>query len=387
MLARKLGVSAAYLETGSELDDAAQRELRLGDAELRLRLGDDPAGAETELRSLLDEALQAGDVVAASRAQIGIGLAAFERGGHAEAAERLEAAIAAGVSPADRPDVYATLGRAFSALGTPERAIALFEDCLAQLDDAGERALVGLRTRFATYLSYALADAGDVARAEAVVREAIDAAEDIADPYTQVRLYWALARASSMRDRSSRALTHVRRAIALLEATDDNLHLARAHLLCGSILLLTGDAERARRHLELAERLFGSHADVGDLASLRSEQARLEAQQGNGGLAVERAREALELLGDTDPAEQGVALWGLGEGLGLEGDVEGANDAFRRAADLLDAQGRWRDAAHACRSWGRMLRKAGREQEALDVLERATDYAVRGEVVGTPRRR
>src|SRR3954463_6166281 len=38
-LAPKLGVSVEYLETGSDLRDQEQRELRLADAELALRLG------------------------------------------------------------------------------------------------------------------------------------------------------------------------------------------------------------------------------------------------------------------------------------------------------------------------------------------------------------
>src|SRR5881296_3398601 len=41
MLARKLGVSPEYLETGSDLTDSARRELRLADAEIRLRLDED----------------------------------------------------------------------------------------------------------------------------------------------------------------------------------------------------------------------------------------------------------------------------------------------------------------------------------------------------------
>src|SRR6184192_4858842 len=44
-LARKLGVSADYLETGSDLRDVDDRELRLADAELKLRLADDPTAA------------------------------------------------------------------------------------------------------------------------------------------------------------------------------------------------------------------------------------------------------------------------------------------------------------------------------------------------------
>jgi hypothetical protein len=32
---------------------------------------------------------------------------------------------------------------------------------------------------------------------------------------------------------------------------------------------------------------------------------------------------------------------------------------------------------NACRAWGRMLRKNGREEHALDVLERAADLGLR----------
>src|SRR6266480_1428796 len=40
-LAPKLGVSVEYLETGSDLRDVDQREFRLADAELKLRLAED----------------------------------------------------------------------------------------------------------------------------------------------------------------------------------------------------------------------------------------------------------------------------------------------------------------------------------------------------------
>src|SRR5918997_5678126 len=73
-LARKLGVSPEYLETGSEIGPADERELRLADAELELRLDADTTGAEKNLKALLDEAAQAGDLPAATRARLAPGL-------------------------------------------------------------------------------------------------------------------------------------------------------------------------------------------------------------------------------------------------------------------------------------------------------------------------
>src|SRR5438094_10573862 len=75
MLARKLGVTADYLETGSEIRDTEERELRIADAELELRLADDTTDAERKLDSLLNDAIEAGDILAASRASIALGLA------------------------------------------------------------------------------------------------------------------------------------------------------------------------------------------------------------------------------------------------------------------------------------------------------------------------
>src|SRR5207244_9671675 len=49
-LARKLGVSPDYLETGRDIDEREARELRIADAELMLRL-ENPAEAQDTLRS------------------------------------------------------------------------------------------------------------------------------------------------------------------------------------------------------------------------------------------------------------------------------------------------------------------------------------------------
>jgi len=62
-LAPKLGVSVEYLETGRDLSDRDQRELRLAEAELTLRLEQDSAKAEAEFSALVVEAQTAGDHV------------------------------------------------------------------------------------------------------------------------------------------------------------------------------------------------------------------------------------------------------------------------------------------------------------------------------------
>jgi tetratricopeptide (TPR) repeat protein len=232
--------------------------------------------------------------------------------------------------------------------------------------------------RFSTYLSYALADLGELRRAESVVKEAVERAEPLADPYTHIRLYWSLARLYEMEGRDAAALQYIRKAIALLEATEDTLNLAKAHLLCGTIMVSDARADEAAGHLDKAESLLVRHGDVLDVANLRTEQAKCSVLLGRPEVAAAKAREALELLGsDEDEALQGEAHAALGEALAAVGDEAEADESFQNAVRLLAEHGRWRQCANAYRAWARFLRQAGREADALDALEKAADFAVR----------
>src|SRR5436305_14131679 len=66
-LAQKLGVSVEYLETGRDIREVDDRELRLADAELELRLADDIASAEEKLEQIQSESEAAGDRGTAAR--------------------------------------------------------------------------------------------------------------------------------------------------------------------------------------------------------------------------------------------------------------------------------------------------------------------------------
>jgi tetratricopeptide (TPR) repeat protein len=377
MLARKLGISPEYLETGSELREVDQRELRLGEAELRLRIGGETEEAARLFARLLDESVSAGDSEAAARARVGLGLTAAQRADHVNAALQLQEAIDSGaISLLDRTDAHAQLARSYTMIGAHERAIELLESCLAELERE-QPENVSAYVRFAGYLSAALTDLGQLERAESILSEALARAEDAADIYTRIRLYWSIARVAEADGRPARALAFVRKAIALLEATDDTIHLARAHLLCAWIMGMEERADEALPHLRQAEALLGPNADPTDVAMLRIEQAKNNAALGDADGAERHAREALDRLGDDLEGERGSAWWALAEALSLKGEQAEATDAFACAVASLDSMARWREAAQCCRRWAKVLRDAGRDTEALDALERATDYAVR----------
>jgi tetratricopeptide (TPR) repeat protein len=186
-----------------------------------------------------------------------------------------------------------------------------------------------------------------------------------------------MARLAHTEGRESVALANVRKAIALLEATEDTLNLARAHILAAYITLSRDDSEAAERHLDDAEMLLGANVTPQERFEITTQRARIAALRGNSAAAVELGRRAVELAGDESPVDRGLALSALADALGLSGDVAGATSAYAEAVDLLEHQGRWRHAATACRAWGRMLRDAGDESGALDVLDRAAELRIR----------
>ncbi|MGZ4390252.1 MAG: tetratricopeptide repeat protein, partial [Gaiellaceae bacterium] len=375
LLARKLGVSAEYLETGSDVHDFERRELRLSDAELRLRLENDGAAAERDLIELLREALTAGDAPAAARARVGLGYAAAARGDHTRASEVFEQAIDSGLlSPLGRPDVYAALGRSWSALGQPEQAVALFERCLRQIEEEapGDDAS---SLRFSAYLASALADLGDHDGSQQALREAVRRGSRILDPYDRVRLYWSLGRGAGGDGRHQVSLAYFRRALELLETTEDTVQVARAHLGCAWMLTESGELDQAETHLAQAQALFGLAPQQIDAVLSARFRAELARRRGNPDAAISSAREAIALAGETLPGERGNAWFVIAETRAAQGSIPEAEQAFEEAAHLLDQHGSTRERAACYRAWGKLLRGAGREAEALDVLERAADFA------------
>lgn len=267
LIAPKLGVSSEYLESGVE---AYELESRVSDAELELRLGE-TAAALQQFHELLRTEELGSEPALLVRVKIALALGAESEGHRAEAIAKLEEILAESpLAVAERPDLYATLGRSYAAVGEPHRAVILFRRCLEEITESEEvdRALF---IRFASYLSYALTDIGDLVGAHQALIDALSRAEGLDDPYTKVRLYWSLARLRGVQGPPRLALAYYREAISLLEVTEDRFYLARAHEACGSALLDQGEAEAAREHLATAERIYREQSHGAFLGSARVE--------------------------------------------------------------------------------------------------------------------
>src|SRR5206468_4928464 len=159
---------------------------------LELRMNGATSETEAKLDQVRAEATAAGDVASALRAEMNLGLLFAHRGSHLEAVERLERVLSDDGAPPPhlQPDLYTTLGQSYAALGAPDRAVRVFEQCLSrvQADVPGDAVV---QIRYATFLSYALTDSREYERAAGFVHDALASAEDETDPYTRVRLHWS----------------------------------------------------------------------------------------------------------------------------------------------------------------------------------------------------
>jgi transcriptional regulator with XRE-family HTH domain len=335
-LGTRIGVTAHYLETGTDVSEADLRQFWLDDAELALRLGEDPSGAEETLMRVLSEATRAADKQAQTRAQLALGTLSAHRGEYAEAIARLESALAdPSIVPLSHPDTFATLGHSYVAIGEGEKAAALFRACL---DDIGSRRPLNgaAAARFGTYLSYVLVDLDQPDEARDAIETALDHSRASDDPYTTVRLHWSNARLAASTGDFPIAQSSINRAISLLETTEDTVHLARAHLLAAEISLWASEDDAASDHIESAKRLIPEGSSVEDRSSLFIHGSFVASRTGDAAEAIDQANNALQLLlGHGDDTIRGRAHWALGEAYAAAGATSSARAAFVQASELI----------------------------------------------------
>ena len=362
VIAPKLGVSTEYLETGVE---PGELETRLAEAELELRVGD-PAAALERFGDLAAEAKAAAAPPITEQAKIGLGLAHAGDRRHTEAIAAFEDVVA------ERPDLYAALGRCHLFVGEPSRAAYVFHRCLEEIERS-EIVDHALYVRFATSFSYALTDMGDLPAANQALVGALSHAEGLSDRYTEIRLYWSLARLYGVQGPPELALSYYRKAIALLEMTEDRFHLARAHEACASALLDGGDPETARDHLDVAERIFAEQSQRPYVGSVQVERARLELQSGNLEEARRVALGALDLLDDgvTSADDVGSTWRTLAEIFAKMDEHDLAESSYGKAIEILETGAAAKYLADVYKSYADFLHSAGREAEAFDLLKRA----------------
>jgi transcriptional regulator with XRE-family HTH domain len=371
-LAGRLGVDPEYLEEGRAIPARKERELRVTDAELALRLEGDVDQAEERLRALLAEDVPDGLDV---RIRAALGAILARKGDHAEAIRELERIVASGgVRPETRPDVYETLSRCYLATNEAHKAATLLEACIVEADRDERHATAQIR--FRSFLATALAAMGSIGQASRVLDEALERAERLGGFGQQVALHWERARLFWMQGDGDAALATLTYARALADLADDTLQVARAHLFSAQILNLERREEEAGPQLERAERLLDFGDDAVDRGALRAEQAKREAALGDARQALALASEAVDLLSE-HVLHMSNAWHAMGAAHAAAGDVDAADADFDRAVTALADREQWREAIYVARHWADVLRAANRDERAYAVLELATAFGQR----------
>jgi tetratricopeptide (TPR) repeat protein len=323
-LATRLGVSADYLANG---DKEAERPDYLFEAEVALRL--DNLGEAEKLYQRVKRDSSA-DLIAAARAEGGLGQVALRRGKTSKAIAHLEAASEAELPPAEAATVAEALGRAYASQGRLADALDLFTRFL----DAAKQRNESVETlRFSVLLANVLIDCGNFGRAEELLGDALDLARQSLDPMLKANLYWSQSRLYSSEGNPDLAARYAELTYTTLQDTEHTVQAARALTLLAHI---ENDRDNAQAALELVE----EGAPV--IAAAGSQVDRAMS-------ALERAR-ALEALGESEEAAS-VAL--------------GSVAAFAEVSPITAARG-YAAAAN-------FFRSRGEDAKALELYELAAD--------------
>ncbi len=363
-LALRIEVSGQWLATG--VDSETLEPLQLIEAEVALRLGE-----VAEAERLYRAHLQPGDPARAT-ALAGLGQIAFRGEQVGQAIELLEQALEArkGSTLAD-PGAVDTLGRAYAIVGAMESSIALFERACAEAA-AANASLEQLR--FSVLLANALIDVGAFGKAEQALADVIRIADGSTDPVTSARIFWSQSRLHSMRGEPALAGRYARRALAILERTENNAYVAMAYHLAAYAEIESGQFEEALSLLGRGRELFGDEIGKRDEARFSIEEARALVGLERYAEAARVASRALELLEAMQPADRGRACVTLADVFLASGDRGRGRLLLEQGLDDLIEHGN-RFALDAGRRLADLLESEGDTAGAFEVLKRATAAA------------
>ncbi len=353
-----------WLASGQEPDAGLAG---IEESELALRLG---AIDEAEASFLALAESASGQVLAAARA--GLGKVAYARGDVRAAVIQLEAARALEADLAD-DSVADLLGRAYAELGYLERAAELFR---AELTKARGREDRPAELRFSVLLANALVDGQQLEDASELLESIISTVEPD-DALARARVYWSQSRLHSMRGDSHLARRIARRALGLLEATEDRVYLSRAHLLLAFAELDAGDANAALQALERGRSLLGDDGTPDLLMRFTLEEARAHAKLGALDRAIALAMEAAGQLAQTDPIDSGRAYMQIAAAFDEQGDPERAIELYELAIRLLESHAT-RFLTEALAAYAGLLERLGRREEAYGAFKRAAGSRLGG---------
>jgi transcriptional regulator with XRE-family HTH domain len=372
-LARKLGCSVFYLESGVPPEEINEQRLRLQFAEMALVNGE-----LTEARERFAE------LVAQGRGEIRHG-AAWGLARAEEAAGDLHAALSwldelLEASRAGEPGTPALLllmmtrCRLYREAGDFSRSIDIGEDALREVRSLG---LEGSEDeiRLASTLVSSYWGRGDLFSAQHLISQVIERAEKLGSRTAQGSAYWNACLVAEARGQLNLALDLAQRSLALMSESSLDLSLAALRisyawllLRCDPPLLAEAEDALARAHQVLTDLSHNLY-----LASCETEMARCALLRGDYDEAVRMAEHSIARGADGSERDNARVVCGLA--LILTGQVEQGSIEVSGAARHLEEAGSRRDAAQAWRELAEALLQRECPQQAIAALRQAADCA------------
>ncbi len=356
--ARRLAISPQFLATGVEEDDGDQPLL---DAEVALRLGEIGVAREV-YRKRLDENPK--DPVALA----GLGQIAFREDQLTRAITLLERAIEVREGRLlDDPAAIDSLARAYATTGELASARALLERALAEAVTAE----APLETfRFQVLLANALIDSGELERAEQLLGESIRIAHDLRDPLATAKVYWSQSRLHTVHKSPQLGVRYARRAIEILERTENDSYVALAYQLLAYAEVEAGHGSESLKQLKRGRELLGGELSVHDDAKFALEETRALLSLGRVKEASRAAAEVLGKMGVLDLQDRGRGYMLLADVFRADGATGRAIELLELAVSILEEHGK-PYLIEAGTRLAELLEETGRPEAALEVLKRS----------------
>ena len=371
-IAERLDVSVEELINGITPDRLAELQVMLDHAELHLATGACAQALEVVTGVLDDPAIAGLDELRRS--------AGYVRAGALEATGDLQSAIItledlAETSPHDLRwiDGLSALCRCYRDSGELGRAIEVGGQAIRRVEEIG---LDGVDEAIRLSLSVAAAyhEQGDVDYAARLCRRAVDRADALASPVAKAMAYWNSSTIELMRGDAATALPLARRALDVIEASDDAINMARLRTQLGTLQLLVNPSQ-AQEALDIltsaAAELATTGAGLAACADNNLAQARARFLLGDYEGARDGAARAGESVGDSMPLLAADASVLQGQISLQESALDTARNHFQRAVLQLSGAGADRAAAQLWFELAGSLELVGDASGALDAYRRA----------------
>lgn len=371
-LAERLGTTVEALVSGVSRDQVAEAELTLDYAELSVKSGDAEAALQQAESVLEGESLMHVPTVL-ERARRVRADALESLGHHDQAIRQLEEMAAASRQDASWLRVLISLSRCYRETGDLVRAVEVGHSALSEVDQL-ELAGTDEAIQLALTVAAASYERGDVDYALRLCQETVDKAEQLASPTARASAYWNASLMQTRQGAVAAAMPLARKAIEIMEQSEDARNLARLRGALASIQLRQDPPNLDGAAANAAQALSGmqwSEASAVDQWRVRLTLAKIDYLAGRSDEARDGATTCFEGARDQAPLLAAEAAVVLGRIELAADDRAGARGHFQTAVLILTAIGADRKAAEMWYELGALLVEAGDEAGALDAYRRA----------------